>query len=121
MFNGLLLSMLDLMSSEYGFVGEMMYEADGTMYLLSHAITNIAWNAETRELYEQNSATGLRFQSFDNLFGSVVTSKEVVISNNPREDPRAKGVPRKYRSQRSVSPAAQKGCRIAHRSALFVL
>ena len=109
------------MSSEYGFIGEMMYETDGTMYLQSHAITNIAWNAETRDLYERNIATGLRFQKFDNLFGSVIKSKEVVVSNNPREDPRAGGVPSKFESQRYVSQSPRRQNHVAHPTSGFAL
>jgi hypothetical protein len=57
-FGGLLEGLLDLMSSEYGFIGEIKYEDDGTMYLQTHAITNIAWNQSTRQFYEDNIESG---------------------------------------------------------------
>lgn len=53
-FGGLLEGLLDLMSSEYGFIGEIKYEDDGTKYLQTHAITNIAWNQATRQFYDEN-------------------------------------------------------------------
>jgi hypothetical protein len=61
-FGGLLDGLLDLMSSEYGFIGEVKYEdgdeENGTMYLQTHAITNIAWNQATRQFYEDNIESG---------------------------------------------------------------
>lgn len=47
-FGCLLEGLLDLMESEYGFIGEVMFEDDGTMFLQTHAITNIAWDSATR-------------------------------------------------------------------------
>ena len=94
-FGVLLESLLDLMNSEYGFIGEIKYEPDGTMYLHNCSTTNIAWNDETRAFYDANVATGLKFYNLNTLFGKVMTTKEVVISNNPKEDPFASGLPSK--------------------------
>jgi hypothetical protein len=63
-FGGLLEGLLDLMSSEYGFIGEIKYEEDGTMYLQTHAITNIAWNQATRQFFDENIESGMYTQSF---------------------------------------------------------
>ena len=57
-FGCLLEGLLDLMKSEYGFIGEIKYEEDGTMFLQTHAITNIAWNQATRQFYEDNIDAG---------------------------------------------------------------
>lgn len=92
-FGGLLEGLLELMESEYGFIGEIKYEEDGTMFLQMHAITNIAWNQATRQFYEDNIDTGLKFYNLDTLFGKVVTTSQPVIANDPSTDPRAGGVP----------------------------
>lgn len=92
-FGGLLEALLDLMESEYGFIGEIKYEENGTMYLQTHAITNIAWNEATRLFYQDNIDSGLKFYNLNSLFGTVMTTKEAVISNHPQSDPRACGVP----------------------------
>ena len=92
-FGQLLTSLLDLMSSEYGFIGEVKYEDDGTMYLQTHAITNIAWNAATHKFYDENIEAGLKFYNMQTLFGRVLVTKEPVISNEPKNDPRAGGIP----------------------------
>lgn len=92
-FGCLLTALLDLMDSEYGFIGECKYEEDGTMYLQTHAITNIAWNATTRDFYDNNKESGLKFYNMNSLFGKVMTTQAPVISNTPREDSRGCGVP----------------------------
>jgi len=48
-FDNLLTKLLNLTQSEYGFIGEVKYAANNTPYLKTYAITNIAWNAETRK------------------------------------------------------------------------
>jgi hypothetical protein len=94
LFGVLLDALLDLMNSEYGFIGEVMHEDDGTMFLQTKSVTNIAWNDETRAFYEENIANGLRFYNMNSLFGSCMTGKRVVISNDPKNDSRACGIPK---------------------------
>jgi signal transduction histidine kinase/CheY-like chemotaxis protein len=81
------------MDSEYGFIGEVKYDDEGTMFLQTHAITNIAWNASTQAFYEENVESGLKFTNLDSLFGKVMTTKKPVISQNPAMDSRACGIP----------------------------
>ncbi len=93
-FDGMLDALLTLTDSEYGFIGEVFYEEDGTPFLKTHAITNIAWNEETQRLYDENAEQGLEFRNMDTLFGNVIVTGEVVIANKPAEDRRRGGVPR---------------------------
>jgi len=92
LFEGLLKDLLLLTGSEYGYIGEMFYDTEGNPYLKSHAITNIAWNDETRALYEKY-APHLEFRNLNSLFGEVMTTRKHVISNNPATDPRRCGLP----------------------------
>jgi hypothetical protein len=92
-FGLLLQALLDLTDSEYGFIGEVKYEEDGTMFLQTHAITNIAWNQATQQFYQDNIESGLKFYNLKSLFGTVMTTKEPVISNDPKSDPRACQIP----------------------------
>ena len=92
-FDSLLEALLNLTDSEYGFIGEVLREEDGTPYLKTHAITNIAWNDETRQLYEENVAQGLEFRNMRTLFGNVITTGEAVIANDPGKDRRGAGTP----------------------------
>lgn len=64
----LLEGLLDLVDSEFGFIGEVKHDEDGRMYLHVHRATNIAWDEATREFYEANE-DNLRFYNMDTLFG----------------------------------------------------
>lgn len=93
-FGILLDTLLTLTESEYGFIGEIKHEPDtGEMYLQTHAITNIAWNQATREFYELNRETGLKFTNLNSLFGTVVTTRKPIIANEPMKHPKRCGVP----------------------------
>jgi PAS domain S-box-containing protein len=88
MFEKPLLDLLDLTESEYGFIGEILQSEAGQPYLKCCFLTNIGWNQETRDLWENNRKTGFEFHKLDNLFGRVITTGEVVIANEPDQDPR---------------------------------
>lgn len=92
-FDGLLTDMLALTESEYGFIGEVLRRADGAPYLKTYAITNIAWNDETRAFYDANAPQGMEFFNLKTLFGAALTSGEPVIANDPYHDPRRGGLP----------------------------
>jgi diguanylate cyclase (GGDEF)-like protein/PAS domain S-box-containing protein len=92
-FEGLLDTLLELTQSEYGFIGEVLREADGTPYLRTRAITNIAWNEHTRRSYDEQASTGMLFRNLKTLFGQVMVTSEPVIANAPGSDPRRGGLP----------------------------
>ncbi|MBA4262914.1 MAG: hypothetical protein C0443_13085 [Comamonadaceae bacterium] len=92
-FEGLLEAFLSVTGSEYGFVGDVLYDPQGQPYLKAHTITNIAWDEETRRLYEQQRVKGMEFHNLKTLFGRVMTTAEPLISNTPGSDARAGGLP----------------------------
>lgn len=92
-FDALLEQILLMTDSEYGFIGEINHQDDGTPFLRTQAITNIAWNTETRSFYEENAPTGLEFFNLKTLFGSVITSGKPVIANDAMSDSRGGGIP----------------------------
>ena len=105
-FDGLLGHLLELTESEYGFIGEIIIAEDGSPimeesymkfrgrpYLKTHAITNIAWNEETRAFYAENAPKGMEFHNLQTLFGAVIVTGEPVIANSPSDDPRRGGLP----------------------------
>ncbi|KZX54983.1 hypothetical protein A3709_08230 [Halioglobus sp. HI00S01] len=93
LFDGLLDALLELGDSEYGFIGETHLNEEGTVYLRTHAITNIAWNEYTRKHFEENAPNGLEFHNLKTLFGHVMTEGKPVVANAPAEDPRRGGLP----------------------------
>lgn len=92
-FDQMLSCVLDISESEYGFIGEVLHSQEGKPYLKTHAITNIAWNKETKEFYEENAPKGLEFYNLKTLFGQVMETEKPVISNSPYTDPRRGGLP----------------------------
>jgi len=89
----MLATLLDITGSAYGFVGEIRSGDDGAPFLKAHALTNIAWNEETRRLYAENAGQGLEFRNLNTLFGAAITTGKPVIANNPPTDPRRGGRP----------------------------
>ena len=90
-FDEILSQLLAITESAYGFIGEVRHQ-DGAPYLKTQAITNIAWNEETRALYDRY-APNIEFFNLNTLFGKVLTSREFVISNDPATDPNRGGLP----------------------------
>ncbi|UCJ12540.1 MAG: PAS domain S-box protein [Phormidium sp. PBR-2020] len=105
-FEQLLAQLLDLTESQYGFIGEVLFRDDGsayldetlfkisgTPYLRTHSITNVAWDAATRQFYDDNYEQGMEFENMNTLFGAVVITGKPVISNSPTTDSRRGGTP----------------------------
>jgi len=92
-FGDLLESLLELTGSEYGFMGEVFLDEGGRPYVKSYATTNIAWNDETQRLYEKAREKGMVFSRLDCLYGAVLTTGNLIISNDPANDSRSCGLP----------------------------
>lgn len=105
-FEDLLAQLLELTQSEYGFIGEVLFRDDGSAcleetlfkisgvpYLRSHSITNVAWDAATRQFYDENYEQGMEFENMNTLFGAVIMTGKPVISNSPTTDSRRGGTP----------------------------
>lgn len=92
-FEALLQEMLVLTRSDFGVVGQVEMLAEGTPCLRVHAITDISWDATSRERFAQVAEQGLVFDNPRTLIGAALQSGEPLISNDPASDPRAGGVP----------------------------
>ena len=92
-FSSMLDNLLVLTDSEYGFIGEIKFQNDQTPFLKTFALTNIAWNDDTKKFYEENAPNGLEFFNLQTLFGQVMVTRGIVIANDPKNDPRAGGIP----------------------------
>lgn len=93
LFNELLDNLLLITDSEYGFIGEIFHDADSAPYLKTHSITNIAWDEEMRKLYEEHARIGFEFRNLKSLYGTVIVTGKMLISNNPSTDPRRGEIP----------------------------
>ncbi|QLG88936.1 PAS domain S-box protein [Chitinibacter bivalviorum] len=92
-FETVLSQLKQLTNSPHGFVSEVCSDANKQPYICTHAISNLAWDHPSRELYAAHQTGGIEFHSLENLFGAALKTKDIVISNNPSQDSRAKGVP----------------------------
>ncbi|MBE9516822.1 MAG: response regulator [Proteobacteria bacterium] len=92
-FSNMLKGLLELTDSEYGFIGEVLFTENNAPYLKTRSITDIFWNEETRLFYKQHAPDGMEFTNLDSLFGEVMKTRAVVLSNSPKTDPRACGIP----------------------------
>jgi PAS domain S-box-containing protein len=81
LFDGLLEDLLGLTQSEYGFIGEVLSANDGSLFVKSHAITNLAWDKDTRELYDKYSAIGMEFRNLKPLSDEALLTGKPVICN----------------------------------------
>jgi len=93
LFNGLLDTLLEITQSEYGFIGEVFYMDNKQPFIKSYATTNIAWSEKTQQLYDETKRKGMIFSKINSLYGSVIKTGQLVISNQPITDPRSYGLP----------------------------
>lgn len=89
----MLADLLRLTQSEFGFVAEVQTDENNKPFLMIHAISDIAWDQSSRELYQRHEAHSLEFHALDNLFGRVLQTGELVIANDVPTDLRSKGLP----------------------------
>jgi GAF domain-containing protein len=92
-FNALLDILLKQTKSEYGFIGEVLYDEQNQPFLKTFAITNIAWDVATRKFYEDNVSDGLEFTNLNTLFGFTLKTGKHIIANDPKNNPNASGIP----------------------------
>ncbi len=93
LFEEALENLLGLTGSECGFIGEIFEDAEGKPGLRTHAISDISWNAGSRQVFREQSGPGLEFRNPNTLIGATLRTGEVVIANEPRTDLRSAGPP----------------------------
>jgi diguanylate cyclase (GGDEF)-like protein len=86
-------TVIALSGSEFGFLGRIEHDDDGVPFLLSLAITDIAWNEWSRQVFDEFAVDGLPFRNLDSLFGVTVATGDLVVSDEPATDPRRCGLP----------------------------
>jgi len=89
-FTDMLNQLLDVTNSEFGFIGDVIYDNEGAPFLKSRAISNIAWDQASKDVYRPE---GMEFRNLNSLFGYVLTTKKVVLTNDPDGDRRSAGTP----------------------------
>ncbi len=90
-FDDMLVSLVDVTGSQFGFIGEVQRTGDGTPFLLTYAMTDLARTTEERALFEKHQRGGLEFHDMNTLFGLVIQAAGPV--NMPEELEHAAGGP----------------------------
>ncbi len=93
-FHQMLDNFLRVTGCDYGFIDELFLKDDGTMYLEARSITNIAWDDESRAIYQKLVSGEIRFDNLKSLYGEVMKSGKPVIANDAPADPRRCGIPK---------------------------
>jgi PAS domain S-box-containing protein len=86
--------LITLTKSEFGFIGEVQVDTFGIPTLLTHFLTDISWDDNHKRLYEETLKEGLRFTNLNTLFGYTIKTGEIVLTNDPKNDPRSGGIPK---------------------------
>ena len=95
-FEPLLTDLLSFTGSEYGFVADLLEDAqDRHRFLRIRVLTDISWDAATAEMYQahREGRRHIEFHNLKTLFGAAVTTGQTVIANDPANDPRSGGRP----------------------------
>lgn len=81
-FNNLLVQLLKLTNSTFGFVGEVAVE-DNNDRLKTHAFFNLAQNQETTVVYQNDTNQVIKGANLDLLFDYIMEYDTYVIANDP--------------------------------------
>jgi PAS domain S-box-containing protein len=92
LFLELLKYFLQYSGSEYGFVGDVLFDEKLNPYLKTIALTDISWNEETKALFQIHERQGLEFRNLKTIFGHTLVNSVLTISNDPKNDPRSGGL-----------------------------
>lgn len=92
-FKELLNILVTMTESEYGFVNEVRQDETGRLYEQSLALSDIAWDAGSRRLYNELEARSRVFRNLNNLLGVPAVTGQRVIANDAPHDPHSGGLP----------------------------
>ena len=88
-FADLLQRILELSASPYGFIGEVLHDADGPPYVRTYALRDLADQSACAE----TQPASLEIRDLDSLFGQVLDSGQPQIVNSPLASRQPSGLP----------------------------
>ena len=93
LFDTLLLEIIKITASSYGYVASLARDEEGVPCIQALAISNIAWDEETKRFYDENAPKEMRFYNFNNLHGAAIINRAPLITNDPSNHPQSGGLP----------------------------
>lgn len=85
-FNLLLIKILDFTNSEYGFVGEITYQANNKIAPKLLAVIDVSLGGGLDSFYSVNQLYGKDFSNSTALFDYVLKTQKPIIANSPADD-----------------------------------
>ena len=89
--------MLDIIvkhtESGYGFLGEALQDENGLPYLQAYAVTDLAWDEQTRAKRQSMGAAGMEFRAINTVLGKAMLTSEVVLTNEAVTGAQRGGLP----------------------------
>lgn len=92
LFDNVLSKVLQLTDSNLGFIGEIL-ENKKSKYLKIFSMTDISWDEDSEKMVKDNAISGFEFKKLDSLYGHVIKTGEVLITNEVALHPSATGTP----------------------------
>ncbi|MBN2866578.1 MAG: response regulator [Thiotrichales bacterium] len=89
----LLNEIVNITDSEYGFIGEVIFEEGGERALKLHALTNIAWDDSSQALYEKLKTKDMTLGTANTMIGSIMYDEKILISDDVMKDARGGHTP----------------------------
>lgn len=89
----LLDALLDLTGSDYALIGEKVHDDGAEHALKIHAITDLSWSDESRQLMEKLRSGDMRLTNPDSLLGRVFAYGDVIMTNDLYQHPLRGGFP----------------------------
>ncbi len=84
-FAELLSDIIDITDSQFGFIGEINYDAKKTPFLQMNAFINLSWSQKDKILFNQQQSEGFVFRKLDPLIGDVIVTQKPIIANESEQ------------------------------------
>lgn len=81
-WDDLLLALIDITDSEFGFIGEVIFDESGTRVLKLHALSNLTLDDGSRSLYEKIDTSNMPAGSPETMIDTVIYGEKTVINND---------------------------------------
>ncbi|SFR64967.1 PAS domain S-box-containing protein [Marinobacter daqiaonensis] len=75
----MLKKLLELTESDFGYMAEVLHGHDDKPYLRIQAITDISWNASSKEMFSRVGTDRFEFRELDNLLGACIREGKPVV------------------------------------------
>lgn len=84
--------LVEIADCQFAFIGQLVAEGNQRRLFL-HAVTEMNWGKVSKIWLQLYRERNLYFDSFDNLFGEVIKTADIVISNEENTHQASKGTP----------------------------